>query len=77
MVFLWNIVTTTVIHSTGCQQLVLMVLGVLLLHIVDHSVLLVRSVDAVSVTHSGLVAVDTLVLYKVVSVGEIGDKVVS
>ena len=77
MVFLWNTVTSIVIHNTGSQQLVVLVLGMLLLHIVDHSVLLVLSVDAASHTHSSLVVVDTLVQYKVVSVGETGDKVVS
>ena len=77
MVFLWSIVTTTVIQNTGQLLLVQVVLGLLLLHIVDHSVLLVLSVDAASHTHSSLVVVDTLVQYKVVSVGETGDKVVS
>ena len=77
MVFLWSIVTTTVIQNTGQLLLVQVVLGLLLLHIVDHSVLLVLVVDAVLHIHSSQVEVDTLVLHKVVSVGEIGDKVVS
>ena len=77
MVFLWNIVTTTVIHNTGHLRLVLLVLGEHLLHIVDHSALLVLFVDAAKHTPCSLVEVDTLLLHKVVSVGEIGDKVVS
>ena len=77
MVFLWSIVTTTVIQNTGHLLLVQVVLGLLLLHIVDHSVLLVLLVDAVKHIHSSQVEVDMLLLYKVDSVGEIGDKVVS